>query len=159
MWQHVKFSVQICSWDILACCWDVKQPTNCQWTVILQSNLTCDPPPPPPPLPTTKWVIMCQAYFCSSKEFAAGVWKCWFWDFGCNCLRNHLSLVSNLEIAHFSLFHGQKHDFFNPTLLFYQRCLQHLKQVFPKVPNVVQPCSKTCSSATSPLIWKWFSPL
>ena len=28
MWQHVKFSEQIRSWDTLACCWDVKQPTN-----------------------------------------------------------------------------------------------------------------------------------
>ena len=54
---------------------------------------------------------MCQAYFCRSKEFAAGVWKCRFWDFGCNCLRNHLSLVCNMEIAHFSVFLGQKHDF------------------------------------------------
>ena len=60
---------------------------------------------------TMKWVIMCQAYFCSSKEFAAGVWKCWFWDFGYNCVRNHLSLVCNMEIAHFSMFHGRKHDF------------------------------------------------
>ena len=42
---------------------------------------------------TTRWVVMCQAYFCSSKEFAAGVWKCRFWDFGCNCLGNRLSLV------------------------------------------------------------------
>ena len=48
---------------------------------------------------TTKWVVMCQAYFCSSNEFAAGVWKCWFWYFDCNCLRNHLSLVRNMEIA------------------------------------------------------------
>ena len=28
MWQHVKLSVQIRPWDTLACCWDVKQPTN-----------------------------------------------------------------------------------------------------------------------------------
>ena len=28
VWQHVKLSEQICSWDTLACCWDVKQPTN-----------------------------------------------------------------------------------------------------------------------------------
>ena len=56
---------------------------------------------------TMKWVAMCQAYFCSSKEFAAGVWKGRFWDFGCNCLRNHLSLVCNMEIAHCSMFHGQ----------------------------------------------------
>ena len=81
---------------------------------------------------TTKWVVTSQAYFRSSKEFDAGVWKCRFWGFGCNCIRNHSSLVCNME---------------------------HLKQVFSKVPNVVQPYSKTWSSATSRLIWKWFSPL
>ena len=34
MWQHVKkLSEQIRRWDTLACCWDVKQPTNKQtWT-------------------------------------------------------------------------------------------------------------------------------
>ena len=30
VWQHVKFSEQIRPWDTLACCWDVKQPTNKQ---------------------------------------------------------------------------------------------------------------------------------
>ena len=30
MWQHVKLSEQIRPWDTLACCWDVKQPTNKQ---------------------------------------------------------------------------------------------------------------------------------
>ena len=30
VWQHVKLSVQIRPWDTLACCWDVKQPTNKQ---------------------------------------------------------------------------------------------------------------------------------
>ena len=59
---------------------------------------------------------MCQAYFCSSKEFAVGVWKYRVWDLGCNCLRNHLSLVCNREIAHFSVFHGQKHDLFLTAL-------------------------------------------
>ena len=28
VWQHVKLSEQTRSWDTLACCWDVKQPTN-----------------------------------------------------------------------------------------------------------------------------------
>ena len=28
VWQHVKLSEQICPWDTLACCWDVKQPTK-----------------------------------------------------------------------------------------------------------------------------------
>ena len=28
MWQHVQLSEQIRSRDTLACCWDVKQPTN-----------------------------------------------------------------------------------------------------------------------------------
>ena len=67
---------------------------------------------------TMKWVVMCQAHFYSSKEFAAGVLKCWFWDFGCNCLRNRLSLVCNTEIAHFSVFCGQKHDFLTPPCCF-----------------------------------------
>ena len=30
VWQYVKLSEQICPWDTLACCWDVKQPTNKQ---------------------------------------------------------------------------------------------------------------------------------
>ena len=30
VWQHVKLSVQIRPWDTLACCWDVKLPTNKQ---------------------------------------------------------------------------------------------------------------------------------
>ena len=28
VWQHVQLSEQICPWDTLACCWDVKRPTN-----------------------------------------------------------------------------------------------------------------------------------
>ena len=28
VWQHVKLCEQIRPWDTLACCWDVKQPTN-----------------------------------------------------------------------------------------------------------------------------------
>ena len=66
---------------------------------------------------TMKWVVMRQACFCSSKEFSTGVWKCQFWEFGCDCLRNHLSLFCNMKIAYVSVFHGQKHDF-NLTLLF-----------------------------------------
>ena len=30
VWQHVQLSEQICPWDTLACCWDVKQPSNNQ---------------------------------------------------------------------------------------------------------------------------------
>ena len=30
VWQHINFSEQIRPWDTLACCWDVKQPTNKQ---------------------------------------------------------------------------------------------------------------------------------
>ena len=30
VWQHVKLSEQIRPWDTLACCWDVKQPSNKQ---------------------------------------------------------------------------------------------------------------------------------
>ena len=67
---------------------------------------------------TMKRVVMCQAYFCSSKEFAAGMWKCQFWGFGCNCFRIHLSLVCNMEIAHFSAFHGQNIIFQIPPYCF-----------------------------------------
>ena len=28
LWQHVQLSEQICPWDALACCWDIKQLTN-----------------------------------------------------------------------------------------------------------------------------------
>ena len=102
---------------------------------------------------------MCHAYFSSSKEFAAGVWKGRFGDFGCNWLRSHLSWVRNMEIAHFSVFCGKKnHEFLTPPYCFNIEFFNILKQVFSKVPNVVPSYSKTCSSATSPLIWKWFSP-
>ena len=57
---------------------------------------------------TTKWVVKCQPYFCSSKEFAAGMWKCPFWDFGCNCLKNRLSLVCNMEKALFRVSWSKK---------------------------------------------------
>ena len=30
VWQHVKLSEQIGPWDTIACCWDIKQPTNKQ---------------------------------------------------------------------------------------------------------------------------------
>ena len=30
VWQHVQLSEQIRPWDTLACCWDVRQPTNRQ---------------------------------------------------------------------------------------------------------------------------------
>ena len=36
MWQRVKLSVQIRPLDTLACCWDVKQPTNKQKTPYAQ---------------------------------------------------------------------------------------------------------------------------
>ena len=35
MWQHVNLSEQIRPWDTLACCWDVKQPTNKQTSVVI----------------------------------------------------------------------------------------------------------------------------
>ena len=34
-WQQVKLSEQIRPWDILACCWDIKQPTNNNTTLLL----------------------------------------------------------------------------------------------------------------------------
>ena len=40
VWQHVKLSVQIRPWDTLACCWDVKQPTNKQ-TIFFVCLLAC----------------------------------------------------------------------------------------------------------------------
>ena len=36
--QHVKLSEQIRPWDTLACCWDVKQPTNKQTNSSLQTR-------------------------------------------------------------------------------------------------------------------------
>ena len=30
VWQHIKLSEQIRPWGTLACCWDIKQPTNKQ---------------------------------------------------------------------------------------------------------------------------------
>ena len=38
MWQNIKLSEQIGPWDTLACCWDVKQPTNKQ---TLPINFIC----------------------------------------------------------------------------------------------------------------------
>ena len=35
MWQHVKLSEQTRPWDTLACCWDVKQPTNKHHNIII----------------------------------------------------------------------------------------------------------------------------
>ena len=74
MWQHVQLSDQIRPGDTLACCWDVKQPTNnspTQWAnEVHEAREHCDlrharyglpamhcpislsnPPPPPPPSP------------------------------------------------------------------------------------------------------------
>ena len=50
MWQHVKLSEQIRPWDTLACCWDVKQPTNQQtnWAEVYRLLFSSLPPPPPP---------------------------------------------------------------------------------------------------------------
>ena len=49
MWQHVKLSEQVRPRDTLACCWDVKQPTNKQTDT---SSPMCTPVTPPPLLPT-----------------------------------------------------------------------------------------------------------
>ena len=38
VWQHVKLPEQIRPWDTLACCWDVKQPTNKQTPPTLESQ-------------------------------------------------------------------------------------------------------------------------
>ena len=37
MWQHIELSVQIHPWNALACCWDVKQPTNKQTSFLSSS--------------------------------------------------------------------------------------------------------------------------
>ena len=39
MWQHVNLSEQIRPWGTLACCWDVKQPTNNSITEVCLSLL------------------------------------------------------------------------------------------------------------------------
>ena len=67
VWQHVQLSEQISPWDTLACCWDVKQPTNNQTNPRFQS-LTHTLPPSPVPLrnaaPHTPWlsgtVLWCE---------------------------------------------------------------------------------------------------
>ena len=59
VWQHIKLSEQIRPWDTLACCWDVKQPTNSLLHLLWPdppnpfclSQLLCLPPPPPPTPP------------------------------------------------------------------------------------------------------------
>ena len=39
VWQHVKLSEQIRPWDTLACCWDVKQPTNQPTPTLVRQGL------------------------------------------------------------------------------------------------------------------------
>ena len=39
VWQHIKLSVQIRPWDTLACCWDIKQPTNERTLPLLPKRL------------------------------------------------------------------------------------------------------------------------
>ena len=46
VWQHIQLPEQICLWDTLACCWDMKQPTKA-------NPLPRHPPSPIPPSPTT----------------------------------------------------------------------------------------------------------
>ena len=40
VWQHVQLSEQIRPWDTLACCWDVKHPTNKQTKEDLKQGTT-----------------------------------------------------------------------------------------------------------------------
>ena len=42
MWQHVELSEQIRPWDTLACCWDVKQPSNKSFVKKAGAWPTCD---------------------------------------------------------------------------------------------------------------------
>ena len=103
----------------------------------------CDPPPRKESscVKTTFAVARNLLQGCENVDLS-------FWF----CL-NHLSLVCNMEIAHLYCFMVKK-KILNPTLLFEHRSIQLLKHVFPNVPNVVPPYSKTYSSATSPLILK-----
>ena len=48
VWQHVKLSEQFRPWDTLACCWDIKQPTN-----KLIKTVCFATSPSPPSLPIT----------------------------------------------------------------------------------------------------------
>ena len=57
MWQHVHLSEQICSWDTLACCWDVIQPSNNN-TVTLSLDCT----------DSNNVVIPCWYWLSSSKK-------------------------------------------------------------------------------------------
>ena len=41
VWQHIKLSEQTRPWGTLACCWDIKQPTNKQ-TVVVSILLMCN---------------------------------------------------------------------------------------------------------------------
>ena len=38
VWQHVKLSEQMHPWDTLACCWDIKQPTNKHYSKTVKSR-------------------------------------------------------------------------------------------------------------------------
>ena len=67
---------------------------------------------------TVKWVPMCQAHFFSSKEFYCRGVKMLMWRFWCNCLHNHLSLVCNMERAHFFRVWWSKTWFLTPPYCF-----------------------------------------
>ena len=42
VWQHVNLSEHMHPWDTLACCWDVKQPTNNNSSPDHYMSLSCD---------------------------------------------------------------------------------------------------------------------
>ena len=57
VWQHVKLSEQIHPWDTIACCWDVKQPTNNN----ILTAVNCHQAERSAPLPWQNCGLWCQA--------------------------------------------------------------------------------------------------
>ena len=75
VWQQVNLSEQISPWETLACCWDVKQPTNNNKNPLAgrlfgESNMPCcitqDSEPKAPPIqlfrPLVRRIMMCNTY-------------------------------------------------------------------------------------------------
>ena len=56
-WQHVKLSEQICPWDTLACCWDIKEPTKKQTQFKMITH---------PADASSKLAIMMMESYCTS---------------------------------------------------------------------------------------------
>ena len=61
MWQHIKLFKQICPWDTLTYCWDVKQPTN--KSLVKQWNVSNYWVSPTTALTPTFFVLLCSVFF------------------------------------------------------------------------------------------------